>query len=75
LTLALIGSSYDETEPQKVTHRRTGRNIKIPDSIGANSRRNNFNNGKSSGNPTVKMATSNGTINLSEGTNKNELWV
>ncbi|MEH2091022.1 hypothetical protein [Nostoc sp.] len=31
--------------------------------------------GKSQGNPVVKLATSNGTINLSEGTNKNELWV
>jgi len=31
--------------------------------------------GKSPGNPVVELATSNGTINLSEGTNKNELWV
>ncbi|MEH2383141.1 MAG: hypothetical protein V7K27_30365 [Nostoc sp.] len=31
--------------------------------------------GKSLGNPAVEVATSNGTINLSEGTNKNELWV
>ncbi|MHC5779140.1 hypothetical protein [Nostoc sp.] len=28
--------------------------------------------GKSPGNPVVELATSNGTINLSEGTNKNE---
>ncbi|MEH2266231.1 hypothetical protein [Nostoc sp.] len=33
------------------------------------------NSGKSLGNPAVELATSNGTINLSEGTNKNELWV
>ncbi len=32
-------------------------------------------NGKSPGNPMVEAATPNGTINLSEGTNKNELWV
>jgi hypothetical protein len=32
-------------------------------------------NGKSLGNPMVEMATPNGTINLSEGTKKNELWV
>ncbi|MEH1945663.1 MAG: hypothetical protein V7K77_01510 [Nostoc sp.] len=31
--------------------------------------------GKSQGNPVVGLATPNGTINLSEGTNKNELWV
>jgi hypothetical protein len=30
---------------------------------------------KSLGNPMVEMATPNGTINLSEGTNKNELRV
>ncbi|MEH2101314.1 MAG: hypothetical protein V7K76_16500 [Nostoc sp.] len=30
-------------------------------------------NGMSLGNPAVEVATSNGTINLSEGTNKNEL--
>uniref|UniRef100_A0A8J7A8B8 Uncharacterized protein n=1 Tax=Desmonostoc muscorum LEGE 12446 TaxID=1828758 RepID=A0A8J7A8B8_DESMC len=29
--------------------------------------------GKSQGNPVVEMAASNGTINLSEGTNKNDL--
>ncbi|MEH2265442.1 hypothetical protein [Nostoc sp.] len=34
-----------------------------------------YGNGKSPGNPVVGLATSNGTINLSEGTNKNELWV
>ncbi|MBX9256246.1 hypothetical protein H1Q63_20325 [Desmonostoc muscorum CCALA 125] len=56
-----------------MTHRRAGRNTKIPDFVGANSRRNIANNGKSLGNPTVKLATSNGTINLSEGTNKNDL--
>ncbi|MHC0067476.1 hypothetical protein ACWATR_32010 [Nostoc sp. UIC 10890] len=32
-------------------------------------------NGKSQGNPVVELATSKGTINLTEGTNKNELWV
>ena len=33
------------------------------------------NNGKSLGNPVIELATSNGTINLSEGTNKNDLGV
>ncbi|WP_324976604.1 hypothetical protein [Nostoc sp.] len=56
-----------------MTYCKAGRNIKIPDFIGANSRRNDVNNGKSPGNPMVKVATSNGTINLSEGTNKNDL--
>jgi hypothetical protein len=32
-------------------------------------------NGKSPGNLVVEVTTPKGTINLSEGTNKNELWV
>ncbi|MBD2243363.1 hypothetical protein [Nostoc sp. FACHB-888] len=49
---------------------------KIPDPTGDYSRRySRVVNGKSLGNPVVEVATSNGTINLSEGTNKNELWV
>ncbi|MEH2292705.1 hypothetical protein [Nostoc sp.] len=76
LTLALTGSSYDETEPRKATHSRARAQRKTPDPTGDYSRRNlEAINGKSPGNPVVELVTSNGTINLSEGTNKNELWV
>ncbi|MEH2282040.1 MAG: hypothetical protein V7K90_12055 [Nostoc sp.] len=44
---------------------------KNPDLTGIHSRRNELRNGKSLGNPVVGLATPNGTINLSEGTNKN----
>jgi hypothetical protein len=75
LTLALTGSSYDETEPKKVTHLKAGRNTKSLTSLEYIPAEHFFSIGKSQGNPAVKMATSNGTTNLSEGTNKNELWV
>ena len=39
LTLALIGSSYGETEPRKATYIQAGRNKQNPDFIGENSRR------------------------------------
>ncbi|MCC5645001.1 hypothetical protein LC607_19065 [Nostoc sp. CHAB 5824] len=49
---------------------------KTPDLTGEHSRRTNGRSiGKSPGNPAVELATSNGTINLSEGTNKNDLRV
>ncbi|WP_334813626.1 hypothetical protein [Nostoc sp.] len=38
LTLALTGSSYDETEPIKATYQRAGRNSKNPDPTGVYSR-------------------------------------
>ena len=45
-----------------------------PDLTGDNSRRILLLNiGKSLGNPVVELATSNGTINPTEGTNKNDL--
>ncbi|MEH2380494.1 MAG: hypothetical protein V7K27_24225 [Nostoc sp.] len=47
---------------------------KIPDRTGVHSRRIfGQDNGKSPGNLVVESATPNGTINLSEGTNKNDL--
>ena len=75
LTLALTGSSYDETEPRKATYVQAGRNAKSPTSLEYTPAEHPSSIGKSQGNPVVEMATSNGTINLSEGTNKNELWV
>ncbi|QLE40009.1 hypothetical protein FD723_05740 [Nostoc sp. C052] len=55
--------------------RRAGRNIKTLTPLEIIPAEFFFNSGKSLGNPVVEMATSNGTINLSEGTKKNELWV
>ena len=75
VTLALMGSSKGETEPRKVTylgagHRPTSRlywSSFPPNFL--------FNIGKSPGNPVVKLAPPKGTINLTEGTKKNELRV
>ncbi|MHC5723018.1 MAG: hypothetical protein ACYTXY_02485 [Nostoc sp.] len=75
MTLALTGSSYDETEPKKATQSKTGRNQKTLTSLEFIPAEHFFSIGKSLGNPAVELATPNGTINLSEGTNKNELWV
>ncbi|MEH1938289.1 MAG: hypothetical protein V7L14_32215 [Nostoc sp.] len=56
--------------------RQAGRNAKIPDLTGASFPPNKISvTAKSLGNPVVELATSNGTINLSEGTNKNDLGV
>ncbi len=71
LTLALTGSSYDETEPRKATYLQAGRNAKSLTSLEFIPAEHTASNGKSLGNPVVELATSNGTINLSEGTNKN----
>ncbi|PHM11115.1 hypothetical protein [Nostoc sp. 'Peltigera malacea cyanobiont' DB3992] len=61
-----------EKQPIKIA----GRNTKTPDYTGESIPAAFFlDSGKSQGNPVVGLATSNGTINLSEGTNKNELWV
>ncbi|PHM06470.1 hypothetical protein CK516_33340 [Nostoc sp. 'Peltigera malacea cyanobiont' DB3992] len=54
---------------------RHGRNAKPLTTLECIPAENVHINGKSLGNPAVELATSNGTINLSEGTNKNELWV
>jgi hypothetical protein len=39
MTLALMGSSYGETEPRKTTHIGAGHNIKTPTTLELNSRR------------------------------------
>jgi hypothetical protein len=52
---------------------RQGRNIKTLTSLELIPAAYPKNSGKSLGNPVVEVATSNGTINLSEGTNKNDL--
>ena len=46
-----------------------------PDFIGDNPAAYSVNSGKNPGVPMVEMATPNGTINLTEGTKKNELRV
>ncbi|MCC2696071.1 MULTISPECIES: hypothetical protein [unclassified Nodularia (in: cyanobacteria)] len=52
---------------------RQGRNIKTLTSLELIPAAYTKNSGKSLGNPVAEVATSNGTINLSEGTNKNDL--
>ncbi|WP_335138072.1 hypothetical protein [Nostoc sp.] len=75
MTLALTGSSHGEIDPKKATYLGTGRKpeslILLEKTPAAHYR----SSGKSLGNPMVEVDTPNGTINLSEGTNKNELWV
>lgn len=75
VTLALMGGSHGETEPKKATHGRAEPQHKarlywsmIPAACP-------FNSGKSPGYSVVELATPNGTNNLTEGTNKNELKV
>jgi hypothetical protein len=76
LTLALMGSSYGETEPRKATYMKAGHNKENPDFTGDNSRRcMSVASGKSLGNLVVELATPNGTNNFTEGTKKNELRV
>ena len=67
-----MGSSYGETEPEKATYTRAGRNIKTPTSLELIPAALPIHSGKSLGNPVVEMATPNGTNNPFEGTNKNE---
>jgi len=50
---------------------QAGRNAKSLTSLEFIPAEHTASNGKSLGNPAVELATSNGTINLSEGTNKN----
>ncbi|MEH2298131.1 MAG: hypothetical protein V7K88_03430 [Nostoc sp.] len=73
MTLALTGSSQGETEPRKATYPGAGRNIKTLTTLHKIPPHRKGNSGKSPGNPIVEMTTPNGTINLSEGTNKNDL--
>jgi len=61
LTLALTGSSYDETEPKKTTYLQAGRNAKSLTSLEFIPAEHTSSNGKSLGNPVVELATSNGT--------------
>jgi hypothetical protein len=77
MTLALMGSSYGETEPKKATYFQAGRNFKPPTSLETNRipATSLPDSGKSLGNPVVEVAPPNGTNNLTEGTNKNELRV
>ena len=70
-----MGSSHGETEPKKATYFQAESQHKtrlhwsiIPAAYQPDS-------GKSPGNPVVELVTPNGTNNLTEGTNKNELKV
>ncbi|QSV62952.1 MAG: hypothetical protein HEQ26_11075 [Dolichospermum sp. DL01] len=63
MTLALTGSSYGETEPQKATHFGAGHNTKILTRLELIPAASPTNSGKSPGNPVVELATPNGTIN------------
>ncbi|MBD2527995.1 hypothetical protein [Nostoc sp. FACHB-133] len=59
---------------EKQLRMKQGATAITPDLTGDNSRRILLLNiGKSLGNPVVELATSNGTINPTEGTNKNDL--
>jgi hypothetical protein len=60
---------------EKQLNRKQGATTKTLTSLEIIPAVNTLYNGKSPGNPIVEMATPNGTINLSEGTKKNELWV
>jgi len=73
VTLVLMGSSQGKTEPRKATYAQARHNRYL-DLTGDkyNSRRIALDSGKSPGNPVVELAIPNGTINLTEGTKKNE---
>jgi len=75
VTLALRGSSYGETEPRKATYTQAGHNNKNPTSLELIPAAFLSYSGKSPGNRVVELAPPNGTNNLTEGTNKNELRV
>ena len=64
-----------KTEPRKVTYPRAGHRPLIPTLLEFIPAEFQNNIGKSLGNPVVKLAPPKGTINLTEGTNKNELRV
>jgi len=75
MTLALMGGSYGETEPRKATYTEAGHNNKNPTSLEINPAAYSINSSKSQGIPVVELAKPNGTNNLTEGTNKNGMWV
>ena len=75
VTLALIGSSYGEIEPRKATYWGAGHNTKPLTLLELIPAASSHNSSKSLGNPVVEVAPPNGTINLTEGTNKNETRV
>ena len=75
VTLALMGSSYGETEPAKATQDGAGHNENPPTSLETIPAAYFPNSGKSLGNPVVEVATPKGTNNRTGGTNKNELKV
>ena len=77
MTLALMGSSYGETEPKKsnLSQRRGAVRNKTPTSLEIIPAAHGKGSGKSPGNPIVELAPPNGTNNLTEGTNKNKLKV
>ena len=60
---------------QKQPTLERGTTNKTPTSLEINPAAFLFNSGKSPGKPVVELATPNGTNNLTEGTNKNELEV
>ncbi|NEP01016.1 MAG: hypothetical protein F6K58_20625 [Symploca sp. SIO2E9] len=77
LTLALIGSSYEETEPKKATYLRAGRNIqKTLTSLEPNPRHIlSVIVTRVLGIQWLNWLLLTERNNLIEGTNKNEIWV
>jgi len=70
-----MGSSDGEIEPRKVTYPGAGHRLLISTLLEFIPAESFYNIGKSPGNPVVKVAPPKGTINLTEGTKKNELRV
>jgi hypothetical protein len=76
MTLALMGSSYGENRTLKSNLSLSGAQSEIkPRLYWKIPAVHLFSNGKSLGNPVVEVVPPNGTNNLTEGTNKNELRV
>jgi len=67
MTLALMGSSHGETEPQKATYLGTGRNVKPRLDWSLFPPHPSPDNGTSLGNPVVEMATPKGTQQSNQG--------
>jgi hypothetical protein len=76
MALALMGSSYGETEPKKSDLLPGGTQLcpkgQKPTSLELIPAASSSYSGKSLGNPMVELATPKGTNNRTEGTNKNE---
>jgi hypothetical protein len=75
MTLALMGSSYGENRAYKSNLHASGTQQQNPTLLELIPAAFSSYSGKSPGNPVVKLAPPNGTNNLTEGTNKNELRV